>query len=111
MSEGAYPGDGSKTSPRETFHRGLSHASNSEMRPGAAAALTLLAGCAMTLMVVVLAGGPIRTPDFWFHLEAGEAYVREGPWPATDPMLHTAHCTACGSCTRSRCSQSRPRHS
>jgi hypothetical protein len=54
-------------------------------------ALALLSAGVMTLMVVALAGAPIGTADFWFHLKAGEAYATEGPWPAADPMLHTAH--------------------
>jgi len=45
----------------------------------------------MTLLVTVLAGGPIDTSDVWFHLAVGETYVREGPWPSADPLLHTAH--------------------
>jgi len=38
-----------------------------------------------------LAGAPIFTNDFWFHLKMGEVYWLEGPWPGADPMLHTAH--------------------
>jgi hypothetical protein len=38
-----------------------------------------------------LAGGPIKTADFWFHAKMGEVYLAEGPWPGADPLLHTAH--------------------
>jgi hypothetical protein len=37
-----------------------------------------------------LAGAPVFTNDFWFHLKMGEVYWTEGLWPAADPMLHTA---------------------
>ena len=42
-------------------------------------------------MLLVLAGAPLYTDDLWWHLKAGETYASEGPWPAADPMLHTAH--------------------
>jgi hypothetical protein len=45
----------------------------------------------LTAQVLLLACGPILTDDLWFHLAAGRAYLSEGPWPASDPMLHTAH--------------------
>jgi hypothetical protein len=40
--------------------------------------------------MLFVAGAPILTDDLWFHLGAGRAYANEGPWPAGDPMLHTA---------------------
>lgn len=52
-----------------------------------AAGLGLLAVLAPLLLV---AAAPILTDDLWFHLGAGRAYASEGPWPAGDPMLHTA---------------------
>ena len=50
-----------------------------------------LAPAALLCAVAYLAAAPILTDDLWFHLKAGETYAREGPWPAADPMLHTAH--------------------
>ena len=50
-----------------------------------------LAPAALLCAVAYLAAAPILTDDLWFHLKAGESYAREGPWPAGDPMLHTAH--------------------
>ena len=47
-----------------------------------------LAGVLLPLLLV--AAGPIVTDDLWFHLGAGRAYASEGPWPARDPLLHTA---------------------
>lgn len=58
-------------------------------RPQAAVA-ALACGVLLTL-ILTLAAAPIRTNDLWFHLGAGRAYATEGLWPATDPMLHTAH--------------------
>jgi len=60
-------------------------------------ASTLLAAAAaafVLLALVVLAGAPLATADFWWHLKMGEVYVAEGPRPAADPMLHTAHADA-----------------
>lgn len=59
---------------------------------GAAAvpAVAAVGALAVLAMVLVLAAAPIRTNDLWFHLGAGRAYLAEGPWPAADPMLHTA---------------------
>ena len=51
----------------------------------AAVTLMLVAAALMT----VLAGAPPYTEDLWWHLAAGEHYLREGLWPATDPLLHT----------------------
>ena len=66
-------------------------------RPGisrAQAVLAALSTLAVLGPVLVLAGAPSRTNDLWFHLGAGRAYAAEGPWPAGDPMLHTAHADA-----------------
>ena len=52
-----------------------------------------LAGGSLLLLVVLavyVAGGPIKTADFWFHAKMGEFYAKEGPWLAADPLLHTA---------------------
>jgi hypothetical protein len=35
-------------------------------------------------------GQPVWTDDLWWHLALGEAYAREGPWLAADPLLFTA---------------------
>ena len=60
-----------------------------------ARAVTVTVAAAGLLFVVALslylAGAPIFTNDFWFHLKMGEVYWLEGPWPGADPMLHTAH--------------------
>ena len=60
-----------------------------------ARAVTVTVAVAGLLFVVALslylAGAPIFTNDFWFHLKMGEVYWLEGPWPSADPMLHTAH--------------------
>lgn len=45
----------------------------------------------LSVWVLVLVAGPIDTSDFWFHAKMGEVYASEGPWPAGDPLLHTAH--------------------
>jgi hypothetical protein len=50
-----------------------------------------LAVLAVLAPLLVMAAAPTRTYDLWFHLAAGRAYATEGPWPASDPMLHTAH--------------------
>jgi hypothetical protein len=52
-----------------------------------------LAGGSLLLLVVLavyVAGGPIKTADFWFHAKMGEFYASEGPWLTADPLLHTA---------------------
>jgi len=56
-----------------------------------AAATALVYLC---LLVLLIAGGPLYTEDLWWHLKAGEMYLREGPWPAQDLMLHTARAEA-----------------
>ena len=43
----------------------------------------------LALLAVYVVGGPIKTPDFWFHAKMGEAYLAEGPWLEVDPLLHT----------------------
>ena len=55
------------------------------------------AGLILTLAVaglLILVGAPIATSDFWFHAKIGETYASEGPWPAAEPLLHTAHADA-----------------
>ena len=63
-----------------------------------ARAATVIVAAASLMFVVALslylAGAPIFTNDFWFHLKMGEVYWLEGPWPGADPMLHTAHAHA-----------------
>lgn len=48
-------------------------------------ALAFLAGS-----VLYLAGGPILSKDFWWHLELGEIYWAVGPWLESDPFGFTA---------------------
>jgi hypothetical protein len=59
-----------------------------------AAALPLVlahAGCAAACALVLLAAGqPLFTDDAWWHLALGQAWLREGPWLAADPLLFTA---------------------
>lgn len=43
--------------------------------------LAFLAG-----LVVCVAGGPILSKDFWWHLKLGEIYWAEGPWLESDPF-------------------------
>ncbi|HEX2484709.1 MAG TPA: hypothetical protein VHQ66_05390 [Myxococcota bacterium] len=63
--------------------------------PRRAATPVALAGLAAVLLPLLLvAAGPIATDDLWFHLGAGRSYASEGPWPARDPLLHTAHADA-----------------
>lgn len=57
-------------------------------------AIALLAFAALTLLVLYLVGRPLDTSDLWFHLKMGEVYASEGPWPDSDPLLHTAHADA-----------------
>ncbi|MCZ6464246.1 MAG: hypothetical protein O7A09_07895 [Proteobacteria bacterium] len=46
----------------------------------------------MAVVIVLWAGRPLNTPDLWWHLQMGEIYATEGPWPeGGDPLLHTAH--------------------
>jgi hypothetical protein len=56
--------------------------------------IALLAFALLALLVLYLAGRPLDTSDLWFHLKMGEVYASEGPWPASDPLLHTAHADA-----------------
>jgi len=57
-------------------------------------AIALAALVAVAACVTYVAGGPISTDDAWWHLALGETYASEGPWPARDPLLHTAHADA-----------------
>jgi len=41
-------------------------------------------------LLVVAAAQPLITDDAWWHLALGEAFAREGPWLAADPLLFTA---------------------
>ena len=45
----------------------------------------------LALLLLYIAGGPILPDDLWWHVKMGEVYATEGPWPAADPLLHTAH--------------------
>jgi hypothetical protein len=66
---------------------------NSLIRVNATLA-AVLAACALASMVgllLYLCGGTLDTSDLWWHLKMGEAYATQGPWPAGDPLLHTAH--------------------
>ncbi len=50
-----------------------------------------LAAITLCGMVLVAAGQPIFSDDVWWHLALGEAYLREGPWLARDPLLFTSN--------------------
>jgi hypothetical protein len=50
------------------------------------ASLVLLVG-----PLLYFCGRPLDTNDLWWHLKMGEVYATEGPWPESDPLLHTAH--------------------
>jgi hypothetical protein len=54
-----------------------------------AAAISLVALAAWTVLVLVVAGRPLATDDTWWHLALGRAYVSRGPWLAEDPLLAT----------------------
>lgn len=71
-------------------------ASHADRRPQDALLAAAAAGALLVLAayVLVLAGGPIATDDAWWHLAMGRVYAHEGPWPAGDPLLHTAHADA-----------------
>lgn len=56
----------------------------------APAVVAVLALLGVVLPLLFVSAGPIVTDDLWFHLAAGRAYASEGPWPARDPLLHTA---------------------
>ena len=45
----------------------------------------------MVGLLLYLCGGTLDTSDLWWHLKMGEVYATQGPWPAGDPLLHTAH--------------------
>ncbi len=40
--------------------------------------------------ILYLAGGPILSMDFWWHLKLGEIYWAVGPWLESDPFGYTA---------------------
>jgi len=53
--------------------------------------VAVLTALAVTVgLMLLVAGAPVYTDDLWWHLEAGEMYATEGPWPARDWMLYTA---------------------
>ena len=55
---------------------------------------TLVAACSLAFMLglmLYICGGSLRSPDLWWHLKMGEVYATQGPWPANEPLLHTAH--------------------
>ncbi len=54
------------------------------------APLVHAAALATVALLLVSAGQPIFTDDTWWHLAMGEAYLTQGPWLSSDPMLHTA---------------------
>ena len=54
----------------------------------------MLSFAVLVLLVLYLAGRPLDTSDLWFHLKMGEVYASEGPWPGSEPLLHTAHADA-----------------
>ena len=60
-------------------------------RPGIPIVVAALSLAFLVALVGVLAAGPLRTNDAWFHLKMGEIYATQGPWPDADPVLHTAH--------------------
>jgi hypothetical protein len=60
----------------------------STVRPAALVALAALG--VLVGLTLAMAGAPLYTDDLWWHLAAGEMYLREGLWPTADAMLHTA---------------------
>lgn len=60
-------------------------------RPGIPIVVAALSLAFLVALVSILAAGPLRTNDAWFHLKMGEIYATQGPWPDADPVLHTAH--------------------
>ncbi len=55
----------------------------------ASAVIVAVALFAWTLLVLVVAGRPLETDDFWWHLALGRNYAQLGPWLGSDPLLHT----------------------
>ena len=49
--------------------------------------LAHLALLGLVLATLIAAGQPIFTDDAWIHLALGRAYLDQGPWLATDPLL------------------------
>ena len=45
---------------------------------------------ALAALVLIATAQPFQTDDAWWHLALGRAYASEGPWLASDPLLHTA---------------------
>lgn len=52
--------------------------------------LAHLAFAGVAGLVLASAAQPLQTDDLWWHLALGRAYASEGPWLASDPLLHTA---------------------
>jgi hypothetical protein len=49
-----------------------------------------LALAAALLPFLAAVGQPVWTDDVWWHLALGEAYAKQGPWLAGDPLLFAA---------------------
>lgn len=52
--------------------------------------VALLALALIGLATLVAVGQPIITDDIWIHLTLGRAYLDQGPWLQTDPLLANA---------------------
>ena len=52
--------------------------------------LALLAMGVLSFATLIAVGQPVITDDTWIHLTLGRAYLDEGPWLATDPLLANA---------------------
>ena len=53
-------------------------------------ALAHVAAAAIAALLLLSVGQPVFTDDLWWHLALGEAYAKEGPWLAADPILFEA---------------------
>jgi hypothetical protein len=54
----------------------------------------IVAAVALAILIALLvyaAGRPIDNNDFWWHLKMGEIFAQQGPWLASDPLVHTAN--------------------
>ncbi len=45
---------------------------------------------ALACLLVYSTGRPLFTDDLWWHLALGRAYLSEGPWLTSDPLLFAA---------------------
>ena len=52
--------------------------------------LAHVAAAAIAVLLLLSVGQPVFTDDLWWHLALGEAYAKEGPWLAADPILFEA---------------------